>query len=95
MCIYYKQQLKMAFKLRKIHSSEQQQFCYPQALFLKNLFPFAIPLLRREMYPCCEEKTNVLEITSVCETVVPFCLSPLWSQAYPGSPAGQGTNRAL
>lgn len=75
----------------KIHSSEQQQFCYPEALFLKNLFPFAIPLLRREMYPHWVEKTNALESSfSVWDSGAFLFVSPLepslpWEPCRPGN----------
>lgn len=75
----------------KTHSSEEQQFCYPEALFLKNLFPFAIALLRREMYPCWVEKTNVLESGfSVWDSGAFLFVSPLepslpWEPCRPGN----------
>lgn len=75
----------------KIHSSVQQQFCYPEALFLKNLFPFTIPLLRREMCPRRVEKTNVLESSvSVWDSGAFLFVSPLepslpWEPCRPGN----------
>ena len=84
---------KWHLKPEKTHSSEQQQFCYPEALSLKkkNLFPFTIPLLRREMHPRRGGKTNVSGSSfSVWDSGAFLFVSPLepslpWEPCRPGN----------
>lgn len=75
----------MSFKLLHL---EEQKFVDPLAQRSeKEVLPKA-PLLRgRDKY--------VEGATPAAETEALSCLSPFWSRAHPGSPAGPGTNRAL
>lgn len=87
---------RLSKEIKNTHSSGEQPFCYPEALYLHNSSSFAIPRAsKKKICPRWAVKMNALEISfSVWDSGAFLFVSPL-ELSLPWEPCGPGNKQSF